>query len=463
MQRPFKSLNNILKYSVAGVLLAVPLFPKFPFIRVLGIPVSIRLEDFLLAIVAIFLVIYILPDVVNFLKDRLNGAIFLFLIVGLVSLVSAVFVTKTVVPHIGFLHWARRIEYIIPFFVGVLVIKEKRGNLEFFLKVLMITIIFVAVYGLGQRYLSWPIIITQNPEYAKGVALRWVAGSHINSSFAGHYDLGSFLVLLLPLYISLFFVVREFRTRVVLFFVVSSGLWLLSYSGSRISVFSYLVSAVFALILTKKYKAIPLIIAFSLVFFSLSPNLKARYLRIIEVSTQRLKGISQVLYAPKSGSAFAAEEEPVLPQRRKLPTPTPTPPPVFEDRSMAIRLNVEWPRAVRAFAKNPLLGTGYSSITLATDNDYLRLLGETGILSFLAASLVFIRIGKVILVKLPLTKNYQGLELGFLAGIVGALPGIFLNAVFLDIFEASKFSTIFWLMIGFAVGLMYKKQYEHIN
>src|SRR3990167_10675400 len=53
--------------------------------------------------------------------------------------------------------------------------------------------------------------------------------------------------------------------------------------------------------------------------------------------------------------------------------------PVAEDRSFNIRLKAEWPRAIRAFLKNPVLGTGYSSVGLAVDNDYLRSLAESGI------------------------------------------------------------------------------------
>jgi hypothetical protein len=463
MQKPIKSLNRILKYLVAAVLLAVPLYPKFPFIRVPGIHVSIRLEDLLIAVLAVILLLIIIPNIRKIARDKVNRAIGLFLIVGLISLASAIFVTKTIVPHIGLLHWARRVEYFIPFFAGVLAIRNKRSNLEFFLKVLMITFIYAAVFGLGQRYLSWPIILTQSPESAKGVALRWVAGSHINSTFAGHYDLGTFQVFLLPVFISLFFLLKEFRAKLALFVVISGGLWLLSYSGSRISVVSYLLAGVSALVLTKKYKAIPLMIIFSLIFFSFSPSLRARYSRIIEVTVEKVKGMSQLPYTQNRDIVLAAETGTTFPQRRKAPTPTPAPPPVFEDRSTSIRLNVEWPRAVRALSKNPLLGTGYSSITLATDNGYLRLLGEVGILGFLAFSLVFLRIGKLILSSFPLVRNFESVELGFLAGVVGALPGVFLNAVFLDIFEASKFAIIFWLIMGFTVGLVYKKEYEQNN
>ena len=150
-----------------------------------------------------------------------------------------------------------------------------------------------------------------------------------------------------------------------------------------------------------------------------------------------------------------------MPQRRTdFVTPTPTPSPVVEDRSSSIRLNVEWPRAVRSLTKNPLLGTGYSSITLATDNDYLRALGETGILGFAAFSLIFLRIGSLFLpnVKSVLAKMSE-IERPFVAGLLGGSVGVLINAVFIDVFEASKFAIIFWLLIGVLVGLIRNEKY----
>jgi O-antigen ligase len=134
-----------------------------------------------------------------------------------------------------------------------------------------------------------------------------------------------------------------------------------------------------------------------------------------------------------------------------LLTPTPVPVPVFEDRSTSIRLAVEWPRAIRAFIKNPLLGSGYSSIGLAADNDYLRLLAEVGLLGFFAFMLIIVRILFAFASTLPLTLNFSGIKLGFVAGVIGGTLGILLNAVFIDIFEASKIAIIFWLIVGLAV------------
>ncbi len=440
MSKLLEQFDSLLKYGIAALLAAIPLYPKFPAIRIPGTYVSVRLEDFLIAAVTLVALIRFLPEISRIFKKDIERSVLILLGIGFLSLLSAILVTQTVAPHIGILHWVRRIEYFIPFFIGLLYFRDKKEKtLEFFLKVLMIVLVAAFLYGLGQKYLSWPVIITQNEEYSKGVALRWIPGSHINSTFAGHYDLATFLVLVLPIFVSLFFVVKRTAARVLLLVVIFSGLWLLANAVSRISVVSYLLGVSLALVLIKKIKAIPIVILVSLVVFGFSSDLLARYMRIIEV--------------------FAQESQ--IPKKRAA-TPTPTPQPVFEDRSTSIRLNVEWPRAIRAFKKNPLLGTGYSSITLASDNDFLRLLGEVGLLGFLAFWLLFGRIFYSLAKILPASKYFKGVSLAFVGGTVGALPGVFLNAFFIDVFEASKFATIFWLLMGITVAMARKRINEKI-
>ena len=451
--------DKLTKYLVAAIILVVPLYPKFPAIRIPGTFVSIRLEDFLLAAAAFVVLINLLPRLKEIFKHGIERSMVIYLAVGATSLLSAILLTQTVVTHIGFLHWLRRIEYFVPFFLGTIYVWKNKGrDLEFFVKVFMVTFILLFVYGVGQRYFHWPVIITQNEEYSRGVALRWIPGSHINSTFAGHYDLATFLVLLTPIFVSLLFTLKGKLTRLSLLIVIFSSLWLLANSVSRISVVSFLISGSIALFLLKKYKEIAIFLAVSIIFFGFSTDLLARYGRIFEVTKEKLL-IRFIYQIPRS--VYAIEEASVI--RINISTPKPTPIPIFEDRSTSIRLNVEWPRALRALSKNPLLGTGYSSITLATDNDYLRLLGEVGILGFIAFSLILLNLVRTILRVIPIPKNLNNIESAFLAGLAGGTTGIFINAIFIDVFEASKFAIIFWLLIGLAVGLVRKYKNEQTN
>jgi hypothetical protein len=354
-----------------------------------------------------------------------------------------------VVPKIGFLHWLRRIEYVIPLFLGLEIVRRKI-KIDFYFKILLLVVFLCFLYGFGQKNFGWPIIITQNEEYSKGVALRWIPGSHINSTFAGHYDLSTFLVLVLPIIVSSFFLLSGKITKLVLGSAYFSGMWLLVNSASRISLFSYLISSLIALVLIRKYKEMVFVIFISLIFVGFSSNLLDRYSRLFDVIKSNLQSNQQ--FVP---SVFASDGV-GLRKTDVTPTPTPVPAPL-EDRSTNIRLNVEWPRALRAFYKNPLLGTGYSSITLATDNDYLRALGETGILGLSAFLFIILGIESKFLSFLPLHENFSGVNLAFMAGLMGSLPGLLVNAVFIDIFEASKFALIFWFFMGLALKLSNEK------
>ena len=451
MQKRSNLLDTLIKYTVAAIIIFVPLFPKFPLITIPGTFVAVRIEDVLLAFSGLLLAYALFPRIAKLPKISLNRIIFVFLFVGLISTLSAILITQTVFVHIGFLHWFRRIEYMIPLFLGIEAIKSDRRNLNFYIKLLLIVVIAAFIYGFGQKHLGWPIIITQNEEYSKGVALRYVTGSHVNSTFAGHYDLASFLVLVLPILVLAFFMLKGVWTRFSLLLGFFSGIWLLVNTASRISLVSYALAVSLSLIMIKKFKLVILVLIVSIGFVGFSSNLLDRYWRIIEVTKDKLQEINLNNDIFNKLTVFAAKEDP-FPLRREL-TPTPVPIEIFEDRSTNIRLNVEWPRAIRAFTKNPLLGTGYSSITLATDNDYLRLLGEVGILGFLSFISILILIIKTLINKFPYT-NLQSMEKGFVIAVTSALPGIFLNALFIDVFEASKFATLFWLIVGFSLSLV---------
>ncbi len=419
---------NFFKILITALLIVIPLYPKFPAIKIPGIYVAIRLEDFLILFTFLIFLIPIFVNFRSFVKENVPRAIILFLLIGFISTVSGVFLTNSVSFSIAFLHFFRRVEYLSLFFVGFIYIQQTKNNLffEYLLKLLLVINLFIFLYGFGQKYLNFPIIITQNEEYSKGIALSYTAGAHINSSFAGHYDLASYLVLIMPIFISAFYMLKDKTSKIILGISTFLGFWLLSAAVSRISIVAFLMATTISLFLLKKYKEIIVVVAISVMVFGFSTDLRLRYGRIIDLVRQKISSLV-VVYAQEGGN-------------------------VNEDRSTSIRFNVEWPRAIRAFSKNPLLGTGYSSITLATDNDYLRALGETGVLGLLSFILIFIALFKIF--RTHEFKN--NLESIFIASFIGSTVGILITALFIDIFEASKFAIIYWLFAGFVVGQITK-------
>ena len=80
MQKLLKLPDKFSKYLVAALLIIIPLYPKFPFLKLPGIYVSIRLEDFLLVIVAVFTFVRLIPKLKELLNDHLIRSIFIFLV-----------------------------------------------------------------------------------------------------------------------------------------------------------------------------------------------------------------------------------------------------------------------------------------------------------------------------------------------------------------------------------------------
>lgn len=468
--------KTFLKYGVAALLIVIPLYPKFPLFKIPGSWVSIRLEDFLIATVLLVWLLGIVRRRFNFLKDDLDKTIIAYFVVGFISLASAIFVTHSVVPHIGLLHTLRRVEYMAVLFVVLASIKSRK-ELVFYLEVIFLTLIFVFLYGVGQKFFLFPVISTMNTEFAKGIALRLHPGARVSSTFAGHYDLAAYLVLLLPLAMAVLVSAKKKVHKFILALVFVFSFWLLLLSASRISFFAYLLSITFTLWFIKRKLWIIPILALSIVASSFTPQLTDRYSQTLQVALYKIKQIQLKFPWDKQPTIISFVPEPtptpipiieekpqaVVKKIRVIPTPTPTPSekrivfygagdemPQTEDRSFSIRVKVEWPRALRALAKNPLLGTGFSSITLATDNDYLRALGEVGILGFLAFSLILLIIVRRSI--LVLFRRPQSFEDFLLIGLLGAMIGFLANAFFIDVFEASKVAITFWLLMGILVA-----------
>ncbi len=131
------------------------------------------------------------------------------------------------------------------------------------------------------------------------------------------------------------------------------------------------------------------------------------------------------------------------------------------DLSFTTRFQGEWPNALEAFRKNVLLGSGYGSVSLAVDNNYLRTLGEVGLLGFASFFAIFLALGIYIKkiykdIDSPVAKSFV---LGFGAGVLG----LAVNATLIDVFEASKIAFLLWALSGITLGLLALYQRKQID
>lgn len=450
MSKKFSLLRPIL----AILIIFIPLYPKFPLANVSGTYVAIRLDDFIVAIAFLFWFFYQVKNRFPIFKSKVTWLTLAYFAAITASLIYALFVSQTDPRTVLLLNYLRRFEYISLFYLTISAIKEKR-DFGFTYVCLLIATIGVIIYGLGQKFLQFPVISTMNAEFSRGQLLQMDIWTRISATFAGHYDLAVYLSVVLVIIGG--FIVTQKNLWLKLFNIV---IWLISFylltlTASRVSTFAFFGGMCLTLILLRRYLwIIPVTLIFTFSLFS-SKDLNQRLLATIPAFKIQLSGQPLPTAIP---SITPFPTVPVVAVNVVNPLVTPYPTiirhqpvdefiPIDADvgvaRSGEIRFNVEWPRAVTAFEKNPLTGTGLGSITLATDNDYLRTLGESGLLGFITFGSIMIFF---ILKTIPEIKSRKTDVLPLI--FFGAMLTFLVNATLIDVFEASKVAYLFWIMMG---------------
>ncbi len=423
-------------------------------------------------------------------------------------------------PHVAVLSFFRRIEYMILFFIAFSTIRSKSDIKDYFV-VLAVTVFLAFLYGIGQRYyivlwsffphinqaqFCFPSFQTGNEEFAKGIPLCLPPGGRITSTFGGSYDLAAYTVLVLPIIFGTFLSIRQKLWKLLTGLVFLSGVILLVLTAQRAAFVAYIIGSIFTLILyKKKWWIIPLLVVSFSFLILFSESTAKRFLSTFRVTNVvvdqdgRLVGDASIddeidpitkTRRPKSGqdlpegSAFLGlvqdeeiETDTALIERTLTPEEARrlrlesgsvqistisgsflVRKVLVYDISFTTRFQAEWPNAWRAFQRNPALGSGYSSITLATDNDYFRALGETGLFGLFSFMGVFVMLWVVFRKLVPLSGN--SITAGFAYGLAGGVIGLLVNATLIDVFEASKVAEGLWILAGVAVGslLLYQKK-----
>lgn len=466
-----KKINLYLVNGLGILLVFVLLYPKLPVFNIPGTYVAIRIEDLLIAILVGLWGLFNIGNLKNLVKQNITQAFILFWFIGLVSLISALLITNTILPHLGFLHWLRRVEVMLLFFVAASVVRTTK-KVQNLMKVLFIVNLVVVFYGFGQIYLNFPVISTTNSEFSKGQILTLTPGARPNATFAGHYDLAVYLSIALVFLGCLFMYYKKLWERGLIVFSWTISFLMLGFTAARVSFLAALVALALAFWLMGKKILIGLLFAGAILVVIINPELRHRLVATVTVNLLEGGGPK---YTPSEGqvNSFTPESKVNLASRdaflreatmgstlsakRNSTISADIAPgePINTTelgvyRSYNIRTDVEWPRAIRAFERNPLLGTGYSSISLATDNDYLRSLGEVGILGTFALGLVFFTIFKRLLWSINSREKYERL---IVIASLCSLVAVLITGLFIDVLEASKVATLLWITLGVAWGL----------
>ena len=174
MPKPMLKLSLLCKkylfWWVVFISVFIPLYPKFPLFSIPGTYVAVRVEDFLIAVVICWWLIAIFPQIKTFVSETVTLTFLLFFSIGALSLFSAIFLTQTITPHLGFFHLLRRIEVMMLFFVSLSAFTSLK-QVKIWLGAMFIATSVVILYGFGQQLLSFPVISTTNKEFSKGLGL----------------------------------------------------------------------------------------------------------------------------------------------------------------------------------------------------------------------------------------------------------------------------------------------------
>jgi hypothetical protein len=526
--------ENILFIFTIFLLIFIPLYPKIPLVDIQHTWVYIRFEDLAVVLaVLIWITLLVLKKVT--LRTPLTVPILIFWVIGGITTLHAVLLLfptlSNLFSNVAFLSFLRRIEYLSLFFVAYAGIKNKK-SISYVAITLVVTLLMVVFYGFGQKYLGFPAFLTMNEEFAKGVPIRLSDLARVPSTFAGQYDLAAYLVLIVPIMVSLAFGFKNLISKIILFVTASLGFVLLFMTVSRISFFALLFSLLLLLILLRKKMIIVSLLILTCLLLIFSPSLLQRFKSTVTevnvlVDAKTGGAIGEVREVPAayfkdkvvkkipSAGDSKATGSAILPFQLIPPVATlvveannsstgeslpqgtsyenlPLSPVVKKidgyfsqklitkegveseditvyygdylikrakayDLSFTTRFQGEWPGTFEAFKRNIFIGSGYGSVSLAVDNNYLRILGESGLFGFFAFASIFII--AMIYVRKLLPKVDSPVARSFIIGFVAGSLGLAINASLIDVFEASKIAFTYWLLMGVVIGILclYKK------
>lgn len=433
------------------LLIFIPLYPKIPLLEAIpGYLVRVRLEDILVFITALVWIVQLLRKKINW-QTSFHFLIIAYAGVGLLSLLIATTLQQTIPLqsiHLGksLLHYFRYLEYFSLFLFMYAGIKTKRHT-QVALTAIIVVLNLIFIYGIGQRYLSWPAFSTMNREYSKGQALILAPNIKLHSTFGGHYDLAAYLVLILPILSAWWLRTKNRQLQLWLLLSKLAGLWLLYESASKTALIGWTIATG------------------GVIWFSLYQKVGALKSILISAGTGLILSSSVLGFLWLLQKPALYKLAPFLrPAEHQAPVDVET---TLDETwsanarkyglSMGIRLDTLWPNSLAGFSLNPYTGKGYATLNKggvnefteadSTDNNFLRVLGETGLLGLMTFFGLIVLIIKTLTLKLPSQPLPQALTVGFIA----ATAGLLINSLVIDVFAASKVAFTFWGLAGLAL------------
>ena len=364
----------------------------------MGRGVTLRLEDFLLAVIGLswFARNAVKKELGLFLKTPLNKAILFYVLACVLSTGFGIMAGR-VEPKTGCLFVLKYIEYFIVFFMMVNHVKNT-DQIKRFVICLFLTCFIVSIIG-----------IFQIP-----------GGERVSAPFEGQVGepntFGGYLLFIGAVAAGLLAKTENSKNKQILAVLILCIIPSFLFTQSRTSYLA-LIPALMVLGFMTDRRLI--IIGVLIIGFMVSP---------LFLPTAVKNRIMYTFTQPEAKGQIKIGD-------------------IRLDTSTSARL-VSWKEAFQGWTQHPLLGYGVSGYAFV-DAQFPRVLVETGVLGLVAFLYLLFSILKVTLENLKKLKTpyFQGLAIGFLAGFVG----IIVHALGANTFIIVRIMEPFWFFAGIMV------------
>lgn len=437
--------QQVTKHTLFDVFFALWVFtilwPKFSILSFPGFRTGIRLEDILWVCFAVIWLYSLIRGKIKWVKSPINLSVFLYLGVGFIITIIGILVFKTVAsPSLGALHALRRVQYFSFFFFALTLLPSIEEAKLAFVSFLDVGLI-ISGFAFLQLINLWPLYVPLN--HPTGTFVFYYQLKAVNGNFGGSYELAAFYVILILFALTLFvYLNKREEVRKITLMTILVSLIPFYFTYGRTSLMGILVAIVFLVVL-KNVKLLILPVLF--IIFILILFITGNFSRYRKITLSFVKTPDILMQGSFPGGDYKVLSDPTLSILEGHLFGQPF---SLKDPSLTTRI-AKWPIAFALIKKYPFTGGGYSVFGEGFDNDYLRMVGETG----------FIGLGFFALLSFTilnfLMKAYKKIANRFVG--VAALSifivfiGLLTNATLIDTFEASKVAVTFWFLLGLIV------------
>lgn len=444
-----KIMKNTFEYIKSNfyiiIFLLIAIFPKINIINIPGIHIGVRLEDLIIFCYSLYVIFNIFKTKGKIYENKFLKSIiatfFMYFIFCFISTLVG-WIRGYISIFMGMFYLIRKLEYLMFIFIGYDFI-SKSSNIELeknkFLKTINIIVIihfFICIFQMVGIFGSF-----DRSHYVT----RLIQG-RVCSTFNGAYEMTAFLLLLAPIYLYKIFSkkIDIFSSAVYLFMI--GFMILISKSRTSLIIFIFL-TFLMSIYYNRKYlkkiliTSIILVSLLLIIIFGFNLVNKLGLSRFADVNIQEMMRATKYAWENKDFNMYLKTgqwyktSDFFVDYNGRLNIV------VKCDPSYFVRIS-HWSQLLDGFTKSPILGTGVSISQTAADGNYIRILAESGIIG-ITAWILF----QITILRMNKKNNIFSVTVKF------GLISLFLGAIFIDVFEASKVMIPFYCILGVSVAL----------